>query len=51
MGLRPERLPYLQMAGEFLGNLEASDILQRGEPIGRFRTAFRVLERHAGLRG
>jgi uncharacterized protein (DUF362 family) len=50
MGLRPERMPYLEMASEFLGNLDAGDILQRGEPLGRFRTRFEVLERHKGLR-
>jgi uncharacterized protein (DUF362 family) len=50
MGLRPERMPYLQMAGEFLGNLDAGDILQRGEPLGRFRTRFEVLARHRDLR-
>ena len=43
MGLRPERINFLRMAGEFLGNLEAGSIEQRGERLERFRTPFSVL--------
>jgi uncharacterized protein (DUF362 family) len=50
MGLRPEKMPYLEMAGEFLGNLAERDILQRGERIDRFRTAFSVVPHFDSLR-
>jgi uncharacterized protein (DUF362 family) len=40
IGLRPERMPYLQRAGEFLGNLDEAAVLQRAEPVTRFATAF-----------
>ncbi|MBK5297496.1 MAG: DUF362 domain-containing protein [Vicinamibacteria bacterium] len=51
MGLRPERMGYLQMAAEFLGNLEAGSIEQRGERLERFRTPFAVLPQFANLKG
>lgn len=50
MGLRPERVPYLEAAGEFLGNLPAGAIEQRGERLERFRTEFAILPQLAGLR-
>jgi uncharacterized protein (DUF362 family) len=43
MGLRPEKMRYLHEAGEFLGNLRSSAIVQRGEPLSRFATSFTVL--------
>ena len=43
MGLRPEKMRYLQDAGEFLGNLARGAIIQRGEPVERFKTSFAVL--------
>ena len=43
MGLRPDRMTFLEMAGEFLGNVEADHIEQRGERLDRFRTPFAVL--------
>jgi uncharacterized protein (DUF362 family) len=51
MGLRPERMAYLREAGEFLGNLSAGAIHQRGEPLSRFRTSFDVLPSFDSLKG
>lgn len=50
MGLRPERMTFLQMAGEFLGNLETGRIAQRGEGLERFQTSFAVLPQFADLK-
>jgi uncharacterized protein (DUF362 family) len=43
MGLRPERLAYLQRAGEFLGNLGEAAIVQRAEPLTRFAATFEMV--------
>ena len=51
MGLRPERIPYLLEAGQFLGNLDSGSIVQRGDPVARFRTSFSVLPALDALRG
>jgi uncharacterized protein (DUF362 family) len=51
MGLRPERIAYMNEAGEFLGNLAASSIRQRGEPLSRFRTPFDVLPSFQSITG
>lgn len=50
MGLRPERMNFLQMAGEFLGNWDAGRIEHRGERLERFRTPFSVLPQFDRLR-
>jgi uncharacterized protein (DUF362 family) len=50
MGLRPERISSLRMAGEFLGNIDADAIVQRGERLERFVTPFQVLPQFANLR-
>ncbi len=50
MGLRPERMTFLQMAQEFLGNLDAGRIEQRGERLERFRTPFAVVSHLDGLK-
>jgi uncharacterized protein (DUF362 family) len=50
IGLDPARLPYLQVAGEFLGNLETSRIEQRGEPISRYACTFEVVDAFKGSR-
>ena len=50
MGLRPERINFLRMAGEFLGNLETGAIEQRGERLDRFRTPFAVLPQFGVLK-
>ena len=42
IGLDPSKLGYLAGAGAFLGNLEASRIVQIGEPIARYATRFAV---------
>jgi len=51
MGLRAERINFLRMAGEFLGNVEAGSIEQRGEPLQRFRTTFQVSPQFKNLSG
>ena len=50
MGLRPEKVPYLEEASRFLGNIEAARIPMRGERLERFVTPFDVLPAFAGLR-
>jgi uncharacterized protein (DUF362 family) len=50
VGLEPTRMPYLSMAGAFLGNLDAASIEHLGEAPGRFATRFEVVERLRGLR-
>jgi uncharacterized protein (DUF362 family) len=50
MGLDPAKMPYLRIAGEFLGHLEESRIRQRGEPIARVRTEFALIESMRELR-
>lgn len=45
IGFEPTRLPYLRSASDFLGNLDASRIDQRGENPKRFATRFEVVER------
>ena len=49
-GLRGYYRKFLEMAGEFLGNVEAGRIEQRGERLERFRTPFQVLPQFALLR-
>jgi uncharacterized protein (DUF362 family) len=51
MGLNPQAMPYLKMAGEFLGNLPEYAIRQRGERLVRFATRFDVLPAFKGLQG
>jgi uncharacterized protein (DUF362 family) len=43
MGLRPERVKYLEQAGMLLGHLQADKIQQVGESIESARQKFRVL--------
>lgn len=43
MGLEPEKIPYLRMAGEFLGYTSLASIHQVAEPLSRFRTRFELL--------
>lgn len=50
-GLNPEKIDYLRMAGEFLGNLEERQIQQIGEAISRVQTRFDVVEGFKHLRG
>ena len=44
IGLDPIKLPYLEAAGRFLGNLKQEQIDQRGEPISRYATRFEVVD-------
>ena len=43
-GLNPEKIEYLQIAGEFLGNHEESRIRQIGETIAEVQTPFELIE-------
>ncbi len=43
MGLRPERVKYLEQAGTLLGHLQADKIQQLGENIESVRQSFEVL--------
>jgi uncharacterized protein (DUF362 family) len=49
-GLSPEKINYLRIAGQFLGNLEDSRIEQLGEAISRVRSPFEVIDSFKHLR-
>jgi uncharacterized protein (DUF362 family) len=49
VGFDPAKMPYLSVAGAFLGNVDAASIEQRGESLKRFATRFDVVERLAGI--
>jgi uncharacterized protein (DUF362 family) len=42
-GLNPEKIDYLRIAGEFLGNLQENRIKQIGEAISQVRCPFEVI--------
>lgn len=44
IGLDPGKMPYLSVAGEFLGHADAGNIEQRGESPDRYRADFDVIE-------
>ena len=48
IGLDATKLPYLAIAGEFLGNINERRIEHRGESPDRYRTRFAVLEQFRG---
>jgi len=50
MGLRPERMKYLALAGTLLGHLNEDKIRQLGESIPSVRTPFEVLGEFKALR-
>ena len=50
-GLNPEKIDYLEKAGEFLGNLQENRIQQVGENIAMVRTPFEVIESFKHLLG
>ncbi|MGH7888191.1 MAG: hypothetical protein ACREPG_10010, partial [Candidatus Binatia bacterium] len=50
MKIEPRKVKYLEMAGEFLGNLGYQQIEQIGEPIERYQQDFRVIEEFAELK-
>jgi uncharacterized protein (DUF362 family) len=43
-GLNPEKIEYLRKAGEFLGNLEETQIEQIGEVLSQTRRPFELIE-------
>jgi uncharacterized protein (DUF362 family) len=49
IGFVPDRIPYLEKASRFLGNIDELRIEQRGESPGRYATRFRVPKRLRGL--
>lgn len=49
IGLRPEKIPHLDQASGFLGNLGLSRILQLGEPVEDLRQRFRTLPEFSHL--
>ena len=50
IGLDPRKIGYLDSVSDFLGNLDARRIDQRGEPTARYATRFEVLDAFKGLR-
>jgi uncharacterized protein (DUF362 family) len=50
MGLNPAQIPYLRTAGDFLGNLDASRIVQRGESVSRYEAPFDVVDAFKDIR-
>jgi hypothetical protein len=44
IGLDPAKMPYLSVSGEFLGNVDAAHMEQRGESPERYRVTFDVIE-------
>jgi uncharacterized protein (DUF362 family) len=50
MKIEPRKIRYLEMAGEFLGNLTADKIEQIGEPLDKFQQDFRVIQEFQELK-
>ena len=48
IGLNPVKLPYLDLASGFLGNVDERRIEHRGESPSRYQTRFAVLEQFKG---
>ncbi len=44
MMIEPRKIKYLEMAGEFLGNIDYQRIEQIGEPIERYQQDYRVID-------
>lgn len=44
IGLDPDKMPYLSVAGEFMGNTRTSRIELRGEALPRYQTQFDVID-------
>ena len=51
VGIDPVKVPYLESAGQFLGNVAGSRIQQVGEAPDRFRSDFELIERMRHIRG
>jgi uncharacterized protein (DUF362 family) len=49
-GLNPEKIKYLKIAGEFLGNLAESGVQQIGEGISKVESPFEVIEAFRSLK-
>jgi uncharacterized protein (DUF362 family) len=45
MGLAPERVPYLQLAADYLGPIEERLITQRGESLRGLISPFKIIDR------
>ena len=50
IGLDPNKMPYLSVAGEFMGNTDVTRIEHRGERLQRYGTQFDVIEPMKKLR-
>ncbi|HEU4340433.1 MAG TPA: DUF362 domain-containing protein [Candidatus Binatia bacterium] len=50
MTIEPRKIKYLEMAGEFLGNIDYGKIEQIGEKVERFQQDFRVIENFKDLK-
>lgn len=50
IGLDPGKVPYLEAAGHFLGNIDVGRIEQRGERLERFRQDFALIDSMRHLR-
>lgn len=50
MTIEPRKIKYLEMAGEFLGNVDYDRIEQIGEKLERFQQDFRVIENFRDLK-
>jgi uncharacterized protein (DUF362 family) len=50
MTIEPRQVKYLNLSGEFLGNLERSKIEQIGEDVERYRQDFTVIEQFSYLK-
>jgi uncharacterized protein (DUF362 family) len=50
IGLDPYKMPYLEKAGRFLGNIEARRIQHRGEAPARYEASFDVVDSFKHIR-
>ncbi len=50
MKIEPRKVKYLELAGEFLGNMANESIEQIGEPLEKFQRDFRVIREFHGLK-
>lgn len=50
IGLNPDRMSYISVAAEFMGNARLDQIDQRGERLERYRADFEVIESMRHLR-
>jgi uncharacterized protein (DUF362 family) len=50
MTIEPHQVKYINLSGEFLGNVERDKIEQIGEDVERYRQDFKVLEQFSYLK-